>query len=437
MRFFQELGTLVETRWRDRNYDDSVFPEIAEQALVEMDSMKGADPWDLICKLHQNLELPTQRDDKFSDLVVTLYQGPRFHIAAYYWLDGTTSIHQHAFSGAFQVLLGSSIHSRYSFKEARLINQHITAGQLTLKDIQLLEKGEIRKIFPGRQFIHSLFHLDRPSVTLTIRTNGDLSALPQYDYFPPYFAIDPFHEDRATVRQIQSIRLLLRMGHPEIDAFVGQLVKALDFQTTFQILNVVATFITDNGTERWLQNENGTGRFSSLIEVARQKHGSLVDLLPPVFEELQRNLRLVDQRKYITSAEHRFFLALLLNVPDRARILELVKQRLPSRDPVETICDWLRQLSTAKLPGSQANIVGIEGFDDFYLSVFRSLLQGLSSREIENSLDGEALDRANSQWGGVEQMCDALANTTLFRAIFHDTATIPTIDALLKLDATM
>src|SRR5207245_9676699 len=147
------LGALVETRWRDRNYDETVFPEIAKLALVESDSINAADPWDILCKLHANLELPTQRDDKFSDLVVTLYTGPRFHISAYYWLDGTTSVHQHAFSGAFQVLLGSSIHSRYSFEEALVINPHMTAGQLALEEIHLLEKVQIRDIHPGREFI--------------------------------------------------------------------------------------------------------------------------------------------------------------------------------------------------------------------------------------------------------------------------------------------
>jgi hypothetical protein len=34
-------------------------------------------------------------------------------IEALFWVDGTTSIHQHSFSGAFQVLAGKSIHSRY------------------------------------------------------------------------------------------------------------------------------------------------------------------------------------------------------------------------------------------------------------------------------------------------------------------------------------
>ncbi len=33
MELFQTIGAEVEQLWRDKNYDETVFPEIASQAL--------------------------------------------------------------------------------------------------------------------------------------------------------------------------------------------------------------------------------------------------------------------------------------------------------------------------------------------------------------------------------------------------------------------
>src|SRR4030095_11070923 len=97
------------------------------------------------------------------DPPITLFSGPRFYIDIYFWLDGMTSIHQHSFAGAFHVILGSSLHSQYGFELKQTINAHLASGEITLQGVQLLEKGETRMILPGQQFIHSLFHLDRPT----------------------------------------------------------------------------------------------------------------------------------------------------------------------------------------------------------------------------------------------------------------------------------
>src|SRR6266481_8267228 len=152
MRQFEELGVLVESRWRAQNYNEDLFPEIASQTLAESDLTGQVDPWEIIRWVHTTAELPRQQDRKanFGDPPITLFAGPRFYVDVYFWLDGTTSIHQHAFTGAFQVLLGSSIHSRYSFSETKIISEHFSVGELHLEDVQLLQKNDVRLIKPGR-----------------------------------------------------------------------------------------------------------------------------------------------------------------------------------------------------------------------------------------------------------------------------------------------
>ena len=82
-------------------------------------------------------------------------------------------------------------------------------------------------------------------------------------------------------------------------------------------------------------------RFDALLKKARAVHGERVDLIVPVLEEEARQSNIIKRRATITGDEHRFFLALILNVPGREKILELVKQRFPDIDPVEKILDWV------------------------------------------------------------------------------------------------
>ena len=238
MEEFQKLGALVESRWKAENYSEQLFPEIAAQALTEADLPSRVDPWEIIRWVHTAGSLPQQHDveGRFGNPPITLFSGARFFIDVYYWLDGTTTIHQHSFTGAFQVLLGSSIHSRYSFREDKIVNEHFSVGELALEEVQLLKLKDVRMIRAGRDFIHSLFHLDRPSATITIRTEHTPSAALQYDYRKPHFALNPFFRNAVMTKKLQTIGLLLGMKHKDADAMIGDLVCASDFHTAYFVL---------------------------------------------------------------------------------------------------------------------------------------------------------------------------------------------------------
>src|SRR5262249_30815053 len=137
MQPFDELGAVVEERWRKTNYDENLFPEIAAAALYELNLTNQVDPWQIITWVQTTPNLPQQMDlhARFGNPPVTLHVGPRFYIDVYFWLDGTTAIHQHSFSGAFQVLLGSSVHSEYRFEKDREINPHFVTGNISLERV--------------------------------------------------------------------------------------------------------------------------------------------------------------------------------------------------------------------------------------------------------------------------------------------------------------
>lgn len=379
MEQFQKVGDLIEERWRKENYSEQRFPEIAEQALLQADLPSRVDPWDIIRWVNTSITLPDQKDveGRFGNPPVTVYAGPRFYIDVYYWLDGTTTIHQHAFCGAFQVLLGSSIHSHYDFREDRILSEHFSVGELALKQVQLLKVGDVKQIRAGREYIHSLFHLDRPSATITVRTEHTASAAPQYDYRKPYFAIDPFFRNQQMSKKLQAINLIVAMKHKEADAMIGDVLTTSDFHTVFYVLSNVASQLKSNQLDELFGMSTGQDRFNALLDKARTIHGELVGKFVQVLAEQERQYDIVMRRGSITGEEHRFFLALLLNVPGREKILELVKSRFPETDPVEKVLDWVEELSQTRVLGSkEANALGIENFDHNFLLAFEDLLKG-------------------------------------------------------------
>ncbi|MGA9773212.1 MAG: hypothetical protein WBV94_29545 [Blastocatellia bacterium] len=424
MQVFQDLGSLIERRWRDEDYCEEIFPEIAERALLEMTPRRQVSPWDIIRWVGTSTELPQQQDvgGAFGNPPITLYNGPGFYIDVYYWLDGTTSIHQHSFSGAFQVFSGSSLHSLYEFEEKRRVNAHFSVGQIALNSVELLKEGDVRQIVPGRPHIHSLFHLDRPSVTITIRTRSTPSAQPQYDYHKPYFAVDPFYQSPIMFKKLQSVSFLLGMNHSEADDLIAEMLLCSDFQTAFEMIEILFNRLPNNQLEAAFGLSTGKERFDRLLEIARHRHGEFVDLILPVFEEVQRQNHIIHRRGQITGSEHRFFLALLLNVPDRIKVLELVKERFPDNNPVNTIMDWVEELANTKVAGSsEPNVLGIQDFDDYYLFVFQCLLEGLALEELKSAFEEEfSAEHAGSLENKPEALYNRIRSSMLFRSIFPD-----------------
>jgi hypothetical protein len=64
---------------------------------------------------------------------------PRFYIQLLFWMDGTTAIHQHEFSGAFHVMHGSSIHAHYEFEKAQPVTPYLRVGNVKMKKMEILE----------------------------------------------------------------------------------------------------------------------------------------------------------------------------------------------------------------------------------------------------------------------------------------------------------
>jgi hypothetical protein len=393
MELFDQLGAEIEDLWRATNYNEERLPAIAADALKRARLPEKLSAWDVVEWSLKQTELPPQRDlpGKFGDPPITIYVGPRFHIDVYFWFEGTTAIHQHGFCGAFQVLLGSSIHSWYEFDRSEVINTFTEIGTLSLKVCELLEVGDVQEtIWAGRQYIHSLFHLDQPIATIVVRTDKTPLYLPQFAYHKPSLAIDPFFEQATTTKKVQVLSALIRAKREDADAQIAALLETCDLQTSFMILSQLRGLFRSDQISKLFKLDEPRARFERFLDIVRERHGPAGASLGPVFHHYDHLDEIVMRRQFVTKPEHRFFMALLLNIDDRTRIFSLIKQRYPDADPIEKVLDWVFDLAETRVVGLEAsNALGIPDFGNAEMFVLEKLLHGNSDDEIRSAFAAE------------------------------------------------
>ncbi len=392
MELFNELGVNIENLWRDKDYDETIFPDIAAQALKDANLPEKVSVWDVIAWTLRETNLPLQRDlaGTFGSPPITLYNSPRFYIDVYFWLEGATTIHQHGFCGAFQVLLGSSIHSWYEFDCQESINIFTEIGNTNLKSCELLNVGEVQRIWAGKSYIHGLFHLEEPSATIIARTHKIPLHLPQYAYYKPYLAIAPFPDEPNTTKKMQCIIALIRTKHPDADKFIADWLKTSDFQTSYQILSTVRGFLQFNQTERLSENGTPQNRFDAIMEVVKERHGERANIFPKVFAQKDKIDEIVMRRNQLKDAEHRFFLALLMNVEGKEQIFSLVKHRFPDAEPLDKVLDWTFDLAQTRVSSDKvSNALGVLDFGVLDLFILESLLKNTPDEEMLKTLQSE------------------------------------------------
>jgi len=368
MEFFQRLGSLVTRLWKERNYNEDDFPEVASRGLSELPPDQHVTFWD-VAKWGLTAErLPPQVDlsAKFGQPPLTVYSGRDFRIEVLFWVQGVPAIHQHSFSGAFHVMHGSSLQSLWDFEPTEQVAMRLAFGRVSLKKAELLRKGDSRPIIAGNRLIHSTFHLDRPSLTVVVRTSGEIDKLPQYSYLPPTIAYADQNDVPCVKRRTQLLRMLLiSRKFAEYDEIAHHILGTEDAYSVFQFLYSTFELIEDEDERH------------NLFLAARLKHPKLIEALEPALLQVERRNRIVGIRERVSNSDLQFFLALLLNIPERSAILSLIEQRYPSRDPVTAIVTWVRELS-------EMGVLGVR-FPEPWLLMLQCLLMKRSDQQIQRS----------------------------------------------------
>src|SRR5690349_8051174 len=105
MDYFDRLGRSVRAAWRVKNFDERAFPEIALAALSDAPPAHHVTYADVTRAWVFDDDVPVNvAKEDFGQPSITVFSDERFAIDVLCWMDGSTAVHQHGFSGAFHVM---------------------------------------------------------------------------------------------------------------------------------------------------------------------------------------------------------------------------------------------------------------------------------------------------------------------------------------------
>ncbi len=334
--YFARLAAGVWRLWKEYQYDEAAFSEVALRMLIEEPPSEQISFLDVAkFGLFTNpLPFQTNLESVFGQPPLTVHWQPEFRIEVLFWTSSVVGIHQHAFSGAFHLLTGSSLHTVWDFKCEERVSSQLLLGAVDLKKAELLGVGDTTAIIAGNRFIHATHHLDRPTVTVVIRTNSEKNHLPQYAYLEPFIGYDAVQRNAGVRRRLQLLQMLnATRRHKELLDAVKCLLDDATHYHAFLYLLEAYKLISDE-TNRNL-----------LLSWAGSKHGHLAESFRVVLDTQEQRDKIRQIEEKIGQGELQFFTALLRNIPRSGEILKVIRDRFPQEDPLTMIDKWTADLS--------------------------------------------------------------------------------------------
>lgn len=306
VNLFLELGSTIDDSWRVKNYDKKHFPEIAAHALRNarlQDKINFDEIMQIGLNGHHAINF-WQDNSPFGDLQIVPYKNNNFYIEILVWQTGSTSIHDHAFSGAFLVLSGHSINGTYDFEVHDTINENFKIGRLNGKLFEILNAGDVREIHAGRQLIHTVYHQQQPTVSIVVRTFQDEAVMPQYEYRGHQLAVNL----KPNPELINKIRTFNILSNTNPESFSR---------------NVIEHFNAANLDEKyWLAR----GLFTDLRQhdLLDKCFNADEKFILAVLEHEEILSSIIRQRKLTSDDNFRLFIDLLINVPTWSAISKII-----------------------------------------------------------------------------------------------------------------
>lgn len=341
MRIFEALGMRVAKALSRFKGESQAFPQIATEQLEREHLYRIVDYRDILAWLTSTSGIPFQSniDSTFGEPPLTLFWHPVFYIEALFWTSSTTAIHGHGFSGAFQVLEGTSVQSLFHF-DASDKDGRCRVGRLQQRDVSLLRPGATQTIESGERFVHSVFHLGYPSVTIVIRSRGGDAT--QYKYYRPGIAVvEDVKFDQLTTRLLQVANLQATLQSNELAATASRIGRQCELAASFKLLQ---------NLEPILLRQGRLGALGDVILALAPSHGHVtVSRLAEALTFERRLQALRRARETVVDDELRLFLALLLTQQERGFIVAQTAAYTSTADPVHTIVDWICELGSRKV----------------------------------------------------------------------------------------
>ena len=294
----KKLGRHLSLQWQRHGRAPEKFANLAEECLNESRPSDWLNPDTIADWCVRGLKLPEQWSpvSGFGEPPVTVYNEEDFFLEIYFWHHPLISVHDHAFSGAFTVLRGASLHCEYNFDSQSRLVGGVKLGQLNLKKAEHLAPGDVRRINSGAGFIHDVWHYRFPTVSLVARTKRDLHS--QFVYHEGMAADTLMPRDNTIFRRLSMLSHMRVCGRNDTDELICELIHK---STPYDAFIIYSDFMRSGPTQRGLK----------LVRSAiRKKH-------PLWFKPMTRTLERAAEFSYVDwgrihSPEARLLTCLLL-----------------------------------------------------------------------------------------------------------------------------
>ena len=356
------IGEDIERRWAARNYRRQYFEHIAAECLQVASFHRQFDEEEIISWVNRAASLPQQLDlrSNFGQPPLTVWRTDRFVVDLYFWVDTETSIHDHSFSGAFTNLTGQSLNCTYQFERGVQADEGVLLGSLLLDRAEHLKPGDICTITAGPKFIHRVWHLDCPTITLVPRTITRRRGLWQYSYYPEGIAVR--YRRKAPIefqRRREFLEYLCRRQHPRRLELAEEVLSRARGYRLFTLLGDLLFYLKEPDELNSL-----IARLPSSCHDWVNTALAVMRATDPLKGVFWRRLRLT---------EHRLLIALLSTYQESWSVAEWLARHGYPGDWTATLTSWLAEMDQDKalrlhLGSARTEIIAL-------------LLRGLSDEE--------------------------------------------------------
>ena len=233
---FEQFGQQAEARYRDGAAGGSGFADLAAELLSE---------WDLpsvlsIARLHATAatgELAGIGDQSRPGLI-PLYQGQSVRIVAHLWSDAADRLHQHDWSGAFQVIEGRSFNAEFAFDAADQLAE-FTLGKISRTGFGIFRPGHIQPVQEGAALVHSVVYPGKPGLAVSLRAagSGEKGAV---EYLRPGLRCPSHRRRAASAQQVDLLAQALQVGEEAYSDLFSGFARQIDDAALIRLLDTAA-----------------------------------------------------------------------------------------------------------------------------------------------------------------------------------------------------
>lgn len=236
---FQDLGKAAEAAYAETNRSASEFTGIAADLLSD---------WDLASRLSlQEFFQAAMNGDLTGDGatskpgMIQLFSGEHVRIVAHLWADAADRLHQHDWTGAFQVIQGQSFNSTFTFDQAQTIDE-FALGMLTRTGFSVFHAGSVQPVSEGAELIHSVVYPGKPGLAISLRVPGE-GPRGAMEYLRPGLRAPSHRRRGASAAQLD---ILTQALHVDAEAFDKQFMAMAGRLAPGELLRLLDAVVFDS-----------------------------------------------------------------------------------------------------------------------------------------------------------------------------------------------